>query len=161
MDKQLSQAIHLRNIGSLKESNQMFMQLVKTHPNDANIQYQCAWSLDVLGEEAEAVPYYERAIELGLPDEDLAGAYLGLGSTYRTLGAYEQSRQIFEKALAVFPENNAIACFYAMTLYNLQEYERAMGILLKALADTSSDRHIHDYKKAIVYYSDKLHKVWR
>ncbi|TCP68322.1 tetratricopeptide repeat protein [Baia soyae] len=56
------------------------------------LDYVSAWSHDVLCLESEAIPYYERAIELGLSKEDdLEGALLGLGSTYRVLGQYEKS----------------------------------------------------------------------
>lgn len=39
---------------------------------DAMINYQCAWSFDVLEKEREAISYYEIAIQLGLPDEQHA-----------------------------------------------------------------------------------------
>ncbi|WP_280512914.1 tetratricopeptide repeat protein [Carnobacterium inhibens] len=55
------------------------------------MNYQCAWSYDLLGEEKKAVPFYEQSIKLGLVGEDLEGAYVGLGSTYRTLGGIQKS----------------------------------------------------------------------
>lgn len=47
-----------------------------------------------------------------------------------------------------------------MTLYNLGEYDKAMEILLKILSETSSDESIKNYKKAIMFYSDKLDELW-
>jgi len=158
--EELDMAIRLRKEGKLKESNKILIDLSNDNPNNSIINYQCAWSFDVMGLEKEAVPYYEKAILLGLPDDDLKGAFLGLGSTYRTLGEYEKSRKVFEEGLAKFSDNNAIKTFYAMTLYNLKEYPKAMEILLNNLVQTSSDEDIIKYKNAIEFYSDKLDQVW-
>lgn len=158
--KELETAVELRKEGKLKKSNEILINLVNKYPNNSIINYQCAWSFDVLGLEKEAVQYYEKAIMLDLPDEDLQGAFLGLGSTYRTLGEYEKSKEVLEKGLARFTDNKAMKVFYAMTLYNLNDYSKAMEILLTKLAETSSDDNIKKYKKAIEFYSDKLDEIW-
>lgn len=94
-EEQLAIAIQLRTDNKKLESNQLLLKLVKEYPDDALVNYQCAWSFDVLGEELKAVPYYEKAITQGLSGTDLEGAFLGLGSTYRTLGEYEKSKNVF------------------------------------------------------------------
>ncbi|TQR20616.1 tetratricopeptide repeat protein [Psychrobacillus vulpis] len=160
MRKELQQAIIWRKEGKLKESNTLLLQIVSQHPNDAFIQYHCAWSFDVLGEESKAVPYYEKAIELGLPENEMEGALLGLGSTYRVLGDYEKSKKVFLHAIKLFPENNALQVFYAMTLYNLKEHDTAMELLLKCLSHTTNDKEILSYQKAIDFYADKLDEIW-
>jgi len=111
-----------------------------------------------MGEERKAMPYYERAIKRGLPSHELAGALLGLGSTYRTLGDYEKSKSTFHKGMELFPNNKAIQTFYAMTLYNLKEHSTAMELLLKCLIETTTDEKIISYNKAIDFYADKLMK---
>ncbi|WP_212377090.1 tetratricopeptide repeat protein [Alkaliphilus sp. B6464] len=158
--KQLEIAIELRKEGKLQESNEILINLANAHPNDSIINYQCAWSFDALGLEKNAVLYYEKAISIGLPDKELRDAFLGLGSTYRVLGQYKKSKEVFEKGLAKFTQDRAIKVFYAMTLYNLNEYSRAMEILLYNLAQTSSDDNIKNYKKAIEFYSNKLDEIW-
>ncbi|UCZ55110.1 tetratricopeptide repeat protein [Bacillus shivajii] len=161
MINELDRAIDLRKSGNHKGSNELLMKLVSEFPNDASINYQCAWSFDILGEEAKAVPYYESAIKLGLPPKDLEGALLGLGSTYRTLGEYDKSRNTFLKGIELFPNNKAIQVFYSMTLYNLNDHSKAMELLLKCLIDTTNDAEIFSYKKAIHFYSDKLDEIWK
>ncbi|MGE8207794.1 tetratricopeptide repeat protein [Heyndrickxia sp. NPDC080065] len=158
--KELNQAILLRKEGNLKESNEILVKLASENPEDAEINFQCAWSFDTLGNETEAVPYYEKAISLGLEGEDLEGALLGLGSTYRTLGQYEKSKSTFLKGMELFPNNRAIQVFYSMTLYNLNEHHQAMDILLKNLVETTNDQEITSYRKAIEFYSDKLDTIW-
>ncbi|MEK4425577.1 tetratricopeptide repeat protein [Solibacillus sp. FSL K6-1523] len=160
MEEQLAKAIELRNAGKKKESNQMLLKLVEEFPNNVVVNYQCAWSYDVLGEELKAVPFYEKAIKQGLTGKDLEGAILGLGSTYRTLGEYEKSKSTFLKGIELFPTNNAIQVFYSMTLYNLNEHNEAMRFLLKCLINTTEDSEILSYKKAINFYSDKLDQIW-
>lgn len=156
----LARAIQLRNNKCYKESNELFIKLVEAYPNHASINFQCAWSYDVLGEEAKAIPFYEQAIHLGLPRDEMEKAILGLGSTYRTLGKYEKSQEVFLKGIELFPNNRAIQVFYSMTLYNLNEHNKAMELLLNCLIETTSDQDILGYKKAISFYYDKLDKVW-
>lgn len=107
-EDQLVEALELRKKDKKIESNRILLKMVEEYPDDAFINYQCAWSFDVLGEESKAIPFYERAIKQGLSGKDLEGAILGLGSTYRTLGEYEKSTTIFAKGIELFPTNRAI-----------------------------------------------------
>lgn len=157
---ELTKAIDLREKGNIKESNKLLMELVQNLPDDAFVNYQCAWSFDLMGEERKAMPYYEKAIKRGLPPHELEGALLGLGSTYRTLGYYEKSKSTFQQGLELFPSNKAIQTFYAMTLYNLNEHSKAMELLLKCLIETTTDEKITNYKKAIEFYAYNLDEVW-
>ncbi|MCM0624131.1 tetratricopeptide repeat protein [Lysinibacillus sp. OL1_EC] len=160
MDKQLEHILTLRKNGQLEEANQCMVALVKEQPQNAYYQFQCAWTFDSLGQEKEAVPHYEEAIKLGLEAEVLVDAYLGLGSTYRTIGQYEQAKRIFEQAIQEFPKAEQIKVFYAMTLYNLGEHAKSMETLLNTILRTANHQGIQDYKKAIHYYSDKLDQTW-
>ncbi|WP_052400779.1 tetratricopeptide repeat protein [Oceanobacillus jeddahense] len=160
VNQELQKAIELREKGELNESKNIILRLVEDHPNNAFLNYQCAWSHDVLGEERKAVPYYEKAIQLGLEKENLEDALLGLGSTYRTLGEYEKSKETFLKGLESFPNNRAIQVFYAMTLYNVKEHHQAMELLLKNIAETTGDEDIKKFGRAIGFYADKLDTVW-
>ncbi len=160
MESKLKQAEALRKNRSYQESNDILMDLIKDYPDHASIHYQCAWSFDLLGEAAKAVPFYEKAIQLGLSSQELEGALLGLGSTYRTLGDYEKSKETLLKGIEAFPNNRAIQTFYAMTLYNLNEHHKAMELLLTCLIDTTRDEQIINYKNAIAFYANKLDEVW-
>jgi tetratricopeptide (TPR) repeat protein len=161
MQIELEKAIDFRRAGNYKESNELLMKLIVEDPNNASLNYQCAWSFDLLGEESKAVPFYEKAIKLGLPSNELEGALIGLGSTYRTLGEYEKSKSTFLKGMETFPNNRAIQIFYSMTLYNLNEHSKAMELLLKCLIATTNNDEILSYKRAIEFYSDKLDEIWK
>ncbi|HEX2101759.1 MAG TPA: tetratricopeptide repeat protein, partial [Candidatus Synoicihabitans sp.] len=109
------------------------------HPNVAQIAYQLAWTCDVLGRSAEALPYYEKAVALGLPPNELSGALLGLGSTLRCLGHYERAAAVLESAQRQFPNQREFDVFLAMTRHNQGRHAEAMQLLLTLLADTSED----------------------
>lgn len=105
------QAIEFRQNGDYLASCQLLKELIAQNPDNAELLYQCAWSHDTAGLEVEAVPYYEKAIQLGLEESDLSEAYLGLGSTYRTIGAYQKSKQLYLEALKNFQKIKFIQFF--------------------------------------------------
>ncbi|WP_028608423.1 tetratricopeptide repeat protein [Paenibacillus harenae] len=158
--KDLEKAIQLREAGKLDEARSILLEIVDQEPLNASVWYQCAWIHDVMGLEREAAPMYKRSIELGLADEERQGAYLGLGSTYRTLGMYDDAQFILEEAIREFPDRREFDVFYAMVRFNQKAYSDAMEILLTQLAETSKDKGIQSYKKAILFYSDKLDRIW-
>ena len=153
-------AIELRMQGKLEQSNKRLKRVAEIVPHDANIQYQCAWSYDVLGLESQAVPHYVAAIQGNLAADDLQNAYLGLGSTYRTLGEYEKSAHVLNEAIEKFPQNEALKVFHALTLYNLNEHHEAMSQLLTILTRTTSDETILKYKRALDFYAPRLDEIW-
>jgi tetratricopeptide (TPR) repeat protein len=156
----LENAIQLRESGQAAEAMKVLEDLLACNPNDPSILYQCAWACDVQGLEREAVPYYVQALENGLAGREREGAFLGLGSTYRVIGEYTESRAVLEKGMGEFPENNALPIFYAMTLHNLKEHDLAMETVLRMIVETSKDEDIEAYIIAIEYYKDKLNKIW-
>lgn len=160
LEQSIQDAAELRSSGQAEQAKVELEQLLKQYPQQPDVLYQLAWTCDNLGLEREAVPYYEQALAHGLKGEDRPDAMLGLGSTYRTLGRYEDSQQLLQQAIAQYPERRELKVFYAMTLYNLGQSAEAIGVLLEQLAATSSDAGIAQYSKALRFYADKLDQVW-
>lgn len=156
---ELERAINHRENGKPEEAIVILKALLEANPDNAEANYQLAWCYDVLGYEKEAVPYYEKAISIGLCEKDQIEAIIGLGSTYRTIGQYTKSQRLLENSIRKY-DNKALKVFLAMTLYNLNDYEQSISILLKLLADSSSDEDIKKFSSAISYYSDRLNQVW-
>jgi tetratricopeptide (TPR) repeat protein len=156
----MQDAVALRSGGQAEEARIILLNLLAEDKENAELLYQLAWTHDVLGLEREAVPYYEQSLALGLPQDQRAGALLGLGSTYRTLGEYSRSREVLQQGAREYPERKEFPAFLAMALHNLGAHHEAMEILLKLLAETSADPGIKDYSKAIAFYSDKLDQIW-
>lgn len=154
--EELDAIVGARAHGQLKEVLPRLQQLDTRHPNVAEISYQLAWTCDVLGREADALPYYEKAVALGLPDNELAGALLGLGSTLRHLGQYERSASVLHSAQLQFPDNREFDAFLALTLHADGKPGEALRTALEALCDTSEDQGIRAYQRAIRNAASKL-----
>lgn len=156
----LKKVVELRQNGEKLKALEIIKTYLKENPKDPIANYQCAWCYDTLEQEKEAIPYYLKAIENGLSSENLEGAYLGLGSTYRSIGEYKKSEEIFKRAMNEFSDNKDFEVFYSMTLYNLGDHKKSMEILLKIISETSNDTKIKSYKDAILFYSDKLDQIF-
>jgi tetratricopeptide (TPR) repeat protein len=157
----LSEVLELRKNGQHEEACRVAVQLAASLPNDALVQYEAACVHDFLGLEARAVPYYLRAIDMGLPGSQLRSAYLGLGSTYRVLGRYEDALAVFDEALAIFPAANDLVVFKAMVEHNMGRSKQALEALLRVIAETSSDLDVREYSGAIEFYARDIERVWR
>jgi tetratricopeptide (TPR) repeat protein len=156
----LTAARELRVNGKHAEARDLLVALVIQNPNDAELQYETACVHDFLGEEASAIAYYRAALLGRLSLEHLRGAYLGLGSTYRTLGQYTEAQATLRQGLERFPEANEMKVFLAMTLYNLGQSKAAIECLLTVLAQTSSDNDIQAYRRAILFYAEDIERIW-
>jgi tetratricopeptide (TPR) repeat protein len=156
----LDAAKRLRTEGRHEEAQAILLRLARAHPEDAEIQYAAACVHDYLGHEADAVPFYVAAIAGGLRGDDLRGAYLGLGSTYRTLGRYADAEAALREGLRRFPDANELKVFLAMVEYNLGRARSAVEALLRLVAETSADEDIRAYREAIAFYAGDIDRVW-
>lgn len=157
---EIENAIKLRECGKPEEALALLNKLLLDNPENPDLHYQIAWSYDLMGKESEAVNFYEKAISLGLVN-DREGAMLGLGSTYRCLGQYEKSLEIFDRATIEFPNNKALRVFQALSFYNVKQFNKSVSELLLLLLDTTNDKEIKSYDRALRFYSDKLDEVWK
>ncbi|GEK35029.1 tetratricopeptide repeat protein [Kurthia sibirica] len=156
----IERMLDFRKNGHYEEAKTTMLQLLSKEPFNAYYHYQMAWCYDNLSMEKQAIIHYEQALQIGLDDDYIEAAYLGYGSTCRSLGMYEKAATIFEKAIGISPNNGSFKTFYAMTLYNLDRHSEAMTILLQLLVNTTKDEEILLYKKAINFYSTQLDTVW-
>lgn len=141
------------------QSGEIFPRLLKLdarHPHVAEINYQLAWTCDVLGRAAEALPYYEKAVALGLPPNELSGALIGLGSTLRVLGQLDRSAQVLTSAKAQFPENREFDPFLSLTLHALGQHSAALRLAIETLCDTSEDPGITAYQRSLRHAASRL-----
>jgi len=161
MIDELATAVRLRESGEHQEARRLLLELSATYPDDPKVQFQTAWVHDALGREREAVPFYERALELGLSGAERSGALLGLGSTLRTLGEYDKATATLQQGVEEFPEMRAMEVFLAMSLYNQGAYHEAMQRLLQVIVDTADDESIYAYERAINFYAENLDETWQ
>jgi tetratricopeptide (TPR) repeat protein len=160
MQDQLARAQALEAAGKPEEALAILRDLADAHPDDPQALFQIACTCDGLGYERDAIPHYERAISLGLADHDLQTAYVNLGSSHRAIGAYDRAVAVWREGIARFPDNRALTTFLAMAQHNLGDHTAAMETLLRHLAETTTDPWITRYRRAILFYADKLDQTW-
>ncbi|MDI1336005.1 MAG: tetratricopeptide repeat protein [Lacunisphaera sp.] len=142
--------------GQSREILPRLQQLDAKHPNVAEINHQLAWTCDVLGRAREALPYYEKAIALGLPPNELSGALVGLGHTLRALGQLERSAEVLRSGQVQFPDNAEFAVFLALTLHAQGKPAEALRLTLETLCATTEDPGLTAYQRAIRHEASKL-----
>jgi tetratricopeptide (TPR) repeat protein len=158
MDDRIEEALRHMDAGASDKAERVLLGLLEEHPEDTRSNYLMASLCEQRGQERRAVPFYRRALVQfeGLYEEELASAYLGLGSTYRVLGEYEASLETLQEGIEHFPGDRTLSTFLALTLYNLGEHRDATSILLKNLIETTGDPDIRNYGRAITFYADHL-----
>ena len=131
--------------------------LVRDYPDNAEMNFQAAWSHDNAGLESEAIPFYEQALKVpGLNPGQRQEALLGLGSSYRLMGRTDEAVRVLGDAVAEFPENAALQVFKAIACHEAGRHDEASGILLNLLAETSSSESIIDYRRPIREYAQQF-----
>lgn len=90
----------------------------------------------------------------------LRGAWLGLGSSYRTTGQYLEALAALEQGLAGFPNANELKVFRAMVCYNLGRHKEGMESLLAVLAETTTAPDLSPYRRAMALYATDLDRRW-
>ncbi len=160
VEERLARAAELREHGELEQARQLLLELRAEFPADAQVAVQTAWVHDSMGLEDDAVLHYEAAIAGDLSDDELRGALLGLGSTYRALGRDAESDRTFRHGIERFPDFRPLRVFHALTQYNLGHPREAVEELLKLLLETTSDPQIERYRRSLTAYADDLDRSW-
>ncbi|MEK0315020.1 tetratricopeptide repeat protein [Cohnella sp. 56] len=165
--ERLDKAIQMREEGRAKqdqamlaEVRAMLIELVSAYPDDAEINFQTAVAHDNSGLGREAIPFYVHAIEQGLSGPDLERALLGLGSTYRYLGFYQEAEETLRRGVAEFPHHRGLQVFLAIALYNTGKYKQSTELLLANLLETTSDEKLQYFSKPLSYYAQHLDETW-
>jgi predicted Zn-dependent protease len=159
-DDRFARAVELYERRELEEAQPLLLELRTEFPRDARIAVYTAWVHDSLGYEEEAVEHYEAALAGDLADEERRAAFLGLGSTYRTLGRDAESERTFRAALERFPDFRPLRVFQALTAYNCGDSRAAVQALVEVLLETTSDPTILRYQRALSGYAEDLDRSW-
>ncbi len=159
-EERIARARELRDQDQLEESQAILLALMDDFPEDPLVLYEVGGSYDVLGEEREAIPYYEDAIEEGLNGDDLQECLICLGSCRRVIGEFGAAVEALETAVAQFPDNKSGHVFLALAYYSNDQKEAAMRTLLDVLLQTTTNEDILGYADVFEFYKDNLEEVW-
>lgn len=167
LNDRINKIIELRELGRstedrnlLKQALQEFESLLKEGEQQALINYQIGICYDNLGYTRNAIPFYEVAIENNLEKVHLKRCLLGLGSSYRLTGNYEKSLKVLQTGYEMFPEYKPLHLFYVLTLFNLNEYERALEIGFETLLSVNENEDVAFFSKGLDYYSKHINDIW-
>lgn len=150
----------LREEGRGEEARELLVDLAGRCP-DAGVQLQAARVHDALGRGAEALPYYQRAIESGCLDgEELESALIGLGSAYRSLGRDGDAVRLLERAMRMLPRSRVLEVLLAAVYLDAGRHDEAAEILLRQLVETTSDAGIQRHLGAILQHGPSLREAW-
>jgi tetratricopeptide (TPR) repeat protein len=149
----------LREGGQAEEARPFLVQLSAEYPDDAEVQYQAGWVHDLLGFEAEAAPYYERAAALGLPEPEREGLVLSLGSTYRNIGRHDDALALLEAGVRDYPDNDAMPLFLALARLSAGQPAEALALAFDVILATSGSAEIERYRRALASYRDELRGI--
>jgi ribosomal protein S18 acetylase RimI-like enzyme len=156
----LVQALQLRADGRHEQARLLLCILAAQRPDDAEVQFEAACVHDALGLEAQAVPFYRAALAGRLSAANRRRAFLGLGSTYRTLGRFAEARATLDAGLQEWGDAPELRAFLAMVLHNQGESTRAVESLLQLLVQTTADASLRAYARAIAFYAQDINRIW-
>jgi cyanophycin synthetase len=123
---------------------------------DAVTEYELGGEHDSAGREQEAIPHYERALALGLPDELVPRCLLQLASSLRNVGRADDALATFDDASARYPDDAALTLFRAFQLADLGREREALVSVLH-LARTRIDApEIRRYARSLENYTNDL-----
>lgn len=124
--------------------------------DEAEREYEIGGEHDSAGRADEAIPHYERALALGLRAELVPQALLQLGSTLRNVGRNDEAIELFDDAVARFPDHAALRLFRAFALATAGRDREALVDILD-LARTRIDApEIDRYRRSLENYTREL-----
>ena len=157
----IDEAMGHREMGDAKAAISVLEGAIETHAGDGELHFLLGKSLDSVGRERDAIPHYEQAVELGLEDdEDLADAYIALGSNLRAAGEYDKAIEVLNRALERFPGDRAAEAFLALAIHNSGDSRKAVEMLVTSLAETSGDERVRAYRGALTLFGEDVDAVY-
>jgi tetratricopeptide (TPR) repeat protein len=166
--------IKLGHFDQAEELYEILLQQTTNEGKKAHLFHQLGCIKDVQGKYAEAIEFYEKALEIEqktLPANhpNLATSYNNIGAVYKNMGEYSKALSYYEKALEIrqktLPANhpslatsyNNIGWVYKnMSDYSqaLSYYKRALDIRKRSLPPNHPD--IQDVRESIEIVKKKL-----
>ena len=129
----------------------MRILIAERDDNDPAANYEWASVHDFLGREAEAIPLYRRALDLGLDPERRSQALIQLASSLRNIGETTEAIKILEGVRPDRTIGDAGKAFLALSLFDAGRPGDALRVALKALGKTLPRYHgvVDQYADAI------------
>lgn len=131
-------------------------ELVARFPDNGRAHFVLGGAFDFQDREAEAVPPYQRAWELGLRGEDVPRFYVQYGSTLRNVGEFDESVRVLQEGRERFPGDAAIQAFLALALFSAGDPAAALATALTLLLENAEAVNMSGYERALREYVAEL-----
>ncbi|MEZ4670399.1 MAG: tetratricopeptide repeat protein [Anaerolineae bacterium] len=132
-----------------------FRLFVADYPDEPRAHFEYGGAFDSAGREAEAIPHYKKAMEMGLSGEFLPKAYLQLGSSLRNIGAHDEAIATLEEGCQHFPDFHALKVFKALAQESAGQSQDALTTLFELVIKGIQTPDMQRYARAIRYYVDE------
>lgn len=147
-------ALALETEGKEQVAIDAFAALLERYPDHPLVVFEMAGAYDFAGRESEALPYYQRARALGLPDELMKYLYVQMGSTQRNLGLHAESLATLREGIARFPEYRPLRAFLALALFSAGQAGDALAEMIDLTVDAPD--FYPQYRRALREYAAEL-----
>ncbi len=141
--------------GDLESAFKLVSPLVDNEINNALVQFEMALIYDAMSQDDEAIPLYEKALSIGVPQEKRCELILCLGSSYRNVGKVDSAKRILKTAIEEFPNHIGLRCFYALALNSAGEKGLAARILMDAILNIQPES-VKPYVKGLLHYRNEF-----
>ncbi len=131
-----------------------FQEVFEEYRENAVYLFQYANALDFVGKESEAIPLYQTAIGLGLPEIMKTKAEIQLGSSLSVTGENESGINILRRVYTETGEPSALA-FLCIALFRSGELGKSIKEALGYII-SGSQGLLPEYKRALAQYLDEI-----
>jgi tetratricopeptide (TPR) repeat protein len=143
--------------GKPEDDLDALLAAARANPDDVQAVLAAGGACDRIGREHDAIGYYERARELGIPEELKQDFTIWYGSTLRNVGRLEESVTRLAEGCALYPENATMRAFLALALHSSGHHSLAMASMLEAaLAAAARPDGFGRYARALTSYQAEL-----
>jgi predicted Zn-dependent protease len=126
-------------------------------PGDVFAQIAAAYACDREGSEHDAIRYYDRAWQLGVPAAERRHFVVGYGSTLRNVGRADEAVAILGDAVAADPDYPAARAFLALALLAAGHPREAVATMLGVTLELAPAGALDGYERALgAYYTELL-----
>ncbi|MFC4559210.1 tetratricopeptide repeat protein [Virgibacillus kekensis] len=149
----IEEARDLLKKGHPKEAIEYFSKLTNEAKAPGEVFLYAAMTYDNVGNEEEAIPFYEEALNRGIENaKELRDCYVCLASSHRIEGNLFKSLAYLEQAKEKLPGDSVIAVFTALTLFDGKEFSKAVNELGNTLLDETENKELLNYERALREY---------
>lgn len=147
-------ALKLETEGNEQAAIDAFHALLEQYPDHPLVVFEMAGAYDFAGREAEALPYYQRALRLGLPDDQMKYLYVQMGSTQRNLRLHADALATLREGIARFPDYRPLRAFLALALHSAGQCGDALAEMLELTLNAPD--FYPEYRRALGEYAAEL-----